>query len=96
MPESGPGRNSLKKMKKKNQIKGGNVSSTTSAGTAINLNAQIIEDNRLSSAVKDTNFINDDAIAMQKIGDEVDEYYYGLRIFPGQGNFLIIKIYFLN
>lgn len=99
MPSSGPGRqgtirrNSLKKKKKKDGggFFGSSPSPTpASVATASSQQAVVpvssnIEEHRASLAV-DGDSINNDFIAMQQMGDQVDEYYYGLRIFPGQGS----------
>uniref|UniRef100_A0A915DIR8 B30.2/SPRY domain-containing protein n=1 Tax=Ditylenchus dipsaci TaxID=166011 RepID=A0A915DIR8_9BILA len=97
MPSSGPGRqptirrNSIKKKKKKDFFSsGGNSASNTASPLASSMVSS--EDHHRHSVVSPvgenlidgTTAVDNDFYAMQQMGEQVDEYYYGVRIFPGQ------------
>uniref|UniRef100_A0AC34QR18 Ryanodine receptor n=1 Tax=Panagrolaimus sp. JU765 TaxID=591449 RepID=A0AC34QR18_9BILA len=87
MPTSGPGRqgtirkNSLKKKKRKDTVPNVQVPSviTQNANTADRRPSMIPPD-----LLSDGTQMADDTYGMLAMSDKIDEYYYGVRIFPGQ------------
>lgn len=96
MPASGPGRHSFKKKKKKDQNTSNVHSAAALSNTTVVPNIQMIEDHRLSLVATEIDSVNGDFVAMQQLGDQIDEYYYGLRIFPGQGKMISYFFKFVN
>lgn len=88
MPSSGPGRQSVRRSSLKKKKKGKQDQSPTPAPTAsaVSVPSAVVVEHRPSMVPSTTGSTaaDDDAFAMQQLSDQVDEYYYGVRIFPGQ------------
>lgn len=90
MPQSGPGRQSFRRGSKKRK---GGKKETSPAGSPVPEKALDLThhtpQHRLSMAPTETTadsaqLPDDDAFAITQLADQIDEYYYGVRIFPGQ------------
>ncbi|KAK0411652.1 hypothetical protein QR680_005766 [Steinernema hermaphroditum] len=81
MPSSGPGRqptlkkSSLKKKKKKDASPSGRQALVMAERRPSMVPLEILPDGSVPE---------DDSYAMEALKEQIDEYYYGLRIFPGQ------------
>lgn len=93
MPVSGPGRQPTVRRgsfrsKKKIKLGGSSAASAAAPSQFAGLNEQrhsVTSANYNADGTGDSAAsVEEDFFAMQELGDQVDEYYYGVRIFPGQ------------
>lgn len=91
MPKSGPGRQSFRRGSKKRKVVKKEAPTSPAASPVLEKSIEIPvpQQHRLSVAATEATAdsapsLDDDTFAMTQMADQIDEYYYGVRIFPGQ------------